>query len=429
MKANKIVVCGIAISISAAAFANEKFKSESDKILEAKNPGVVVGASLEDVIRNDSGSASRKIGESIGGAIGAFGAGLANALGAGNNTSKRVDEKQLLKDEILSVSKQNYDWLYSVRVPKLAGINMTTFNVYTNKTMEEAGLKVDEQNVFTMKSDYGGENIIAGVLPFSGKVCYVWINRLSLEGKCDLVYTDSDGVEYYSNMRGIKAFFKEAVGKEVFLWNGTLYAENGNQQIVFGTKRVPYHSKAIYYRSEVALIDKQLCKTAKEELKQRLTHDIQILQKRKQAEDDYIASKPAIDSFLGVEFGVVLNGGELSSDGKSVVANIELPKPFRGVQTATVYASVSSRKVFKIELFANDSQTELVKVCQNRYKFDERYEDLRGSNIRIELKNALLEIKSGEYGQGVLSATHNGYLKVSEEEYKKESGGDGSSVL
>lgn len=207
---------------------------------------------------------------------------------------------------------------------------------------------------------------------------------------------------------------------------------------------------------------------------------------------DDLNSRPPFTSFCGIEFGTRLTGDlDRTEDGRYLCGEVELDTPFRGCDTATVYASVKSRRIFRIEIETKDSVAILCghsypypynddNVLAKRYKpngnplikFDSylaKFEgdkwrekvrlrkllcdsgyscedyNLNGGKINVQSRKvgtgdfyntvekhgnyALAITKEREKEVGVLIATSYKYKKIADKEYEKESGGDGSGVL
>ena len=87
--------------------------------------------------------------------------------------------------------------------------------------------------------------------------------------------------------------------------------------------------------------------------------------------DDF-NSRPPFTSFCGVEFGTRLTGDlERTEDGRYLYGYVELSKPFRGCDTAKVYAGVESRKIFKVEVVTKEVSPcdyTLRQILNARYK-------------------------------------------------------------
>lgn len=209
----------------------------------------------------------------------------------------------------------------------------------------------------------------------------------------------------------------------------------------------------------------------KEEMAEELTSDRLIMEKMKQCVrvNDEIEK---LESFCGVKFGAalekygsILNHVVRTDDGKFLTKSIALEKPFRGIGKATVYAGVSSHKIFKVSLnwtndaekFKDGKEVNAIKSALNN-RYGSGKDEILKRNVIVEVMmgyskekkwcNVYLnrhEIGDGEIdlswaehvGGGydyehynvVLEAVNTRYAEQAEAEFKAESGGDGSGVL
>ena len=162
-----------------------------------------------------------------------------------------------------------------------------------------------------------------------------------------------------------------------------------------------------------------------------------------------------LTSFCGIKFGDVLPqtpilGEKRTKDGKYLVKTVKLQKPFQGMDHATVFASIKTRKICCVQLewttegFGNDKVPEgksVVGAVLTRYTDAEK--------IPHDMPDGFMNLHSEEYkvnGGTVsiewvqrdfmypptrlqLTARNDELMRLAEEEYNQESGGDGSSVL
>lgn len=160
---------------------------------------------------------------------------------------------------------------------------------------------------------------------------------------------------------------------------------------------------------------------------------------KKQAAEE--SRQKGLDSFCGIEFGARFTGDmQRTRDGRYLTALVRLNAPFKGKQIVKIYASVTTRRIFSVEFpepEANDfSQWDIVPTVSKRYGFEpNKWKDFAGrSHCRWNFSNACIYFVqhgttiSSEF-PGEFSATHRGWRKVADDEFEKESGGDGSSVL
>jgi len=182
------------------------------------------------------------------------------------------------------------------------------------------------------------------------------------------------------------------------------------------------------------------------------THRAQALlakdKAKKQAAEE--SRQKGLDSFCGIDFGAVVDGEMYRTDGgKYLTCVVVLKTPFRGHETARVYASVKSRRIFRIDIegfcFNLLEGGDVRNVVSKRYGFEpkaitnpiQRIED----SYEWRFSNALIrfyfdysnkrgdELWSSFNKSGILSATSLLWEHFADDEFKKESGGDGSSVL
>lgn len=176
-------------------------------------------------------------------------------------------------------------------------------------------------------------------------------------------------------------------------------------------------------------------------------------------EDD--GQKQSLDSFCGIEFGTKLKGElERVEGGKYLSAVVELGTPFRGTSTATVYAGVKSKRVFRVEVGDFELAPNLTEILEKRYGVKGEGGSSWEHPYCLRLKNGFVQIERREVGTGTfttdeekeydasydvvwlktkerenkriviyLCATNNKYQRIADAEYVEESGGDGSSVL
>ncbi len=146
-----------------------------------------------------------------------------------------------------------------------------------------------------------------------------------------------------------------------------------------------------------------------------------------------------LDSFCGIDFGARFTGDmQRTRDGRYLTAFVRLNAPFKGKEIVKIYASVTTRRIFSVEFPEADdfSQWDLVPTVNKRYGFEpEIWKDFAGRrHYSWNFSNAIICFV--QYGTtiqskfpGEFSATHNGWKKIADDEFEKESGGDGSSVL
>lgn len=190
-----------------------------------------------------------------------------------------------------------------------------------------------------------------------------------------------------------------------------------------------------------------------------------------------VASKDWLDSFCGISFGMKLgNAAKRTEDGKYLVQCVALKKPFRGITHANVYADITSRQIFKVQLEWDcgdgtddkwkNRAGEISNICQalnSRYgtpddktivpgpdkiKVDYEYKYVFWNQRKNVLPNGSVVLKWAEHdyigdGYGVsgpgglgreiyiviLEAVNDVFYKQAEMESNQESRGDGSGVL
>ena len=146
------------------------------------------------------------------------------------------------------------------------------------------------------------------------------------------------------------------------------------------------------------------------------------------------------DSFCGIPFGSTVNGEmQRIGEGKYLTCLIGLKTPFRGIKTATVYASVSTKRIFCIQLRSDviDDVFGVEGAVEKRYGFEgvggfhplggyqKSWEFFNGDVIKFEWEF----VDNGPRQRMLLQCTNRRFLKLADQEFQEESGGDGSSVL
>lgn len=184
-----------------------------------------------------------------------------------------------------------------------------------------------------------------------------------------------------------------------------------------------------------------------------------------------VASMPEVDSFCGIKFGSVIKGGYKTRIGgafRCLSAEVELSKPFRGIDTARVYAGIKTKRIFEIKIGPFDDWDEFNRPGQSwmvvAKKFNPNHNPLiqgyRGyydgrldfaPTCEIQLKNVLIDTVSSRIGTGefepviteirdyavasakektqlvyFIHAMHKKYKAMAEDESKTD---DGSDVL
>ena len=138
------------------------------------------------------------------------------------------------------------------------------------------------------------------------------------------------------------------------------------------------------------------------------------------------------DSFCGIPMGSTVSGEmQRTKDGKYLTCLIRLETPFRGVDVARVFASVKSRRIFRVKLIGIDDRLEVVSVVSKRYGFKPKlvseYTGLFSWNF---INGDIIEIGTDcETERTALQYTRHIILKLADQEFQEESGGDGSAVL
>ena len=160
-------------------------------------------------------------------------------------------------------------------------------------------------------------------------------------------------------------------------------------------------------------------------------------------------------SFCGIKFGDELPktpvfGDQRTKDGKSLMRTVKLQKPFRGMDHATVFASIKTRKICCVQLewttegLGDDAVPEGKSVVEAVLK---RFPD--AEKIPRDMPDGFMNLHGDEYKVGggtvsigwvqshfmsppsrlQLTAKNDEFMRLAKEEYEQESGGDGSSVL
>ena len=187
--------------------------------------------------------------------------------------------------------------------------------------------------------------------------------------------------------------------------------------------------------------------------------------------NEEVAAMPEIDSFCGIKFGSVLNNGYETIIGKTfrcLSAEVEMNRPFRGIETARVYAGIKTKRIFEIKIGPFDDWDYLKTKGQSwivvARKFNPNHNPLiqgyRGyydgrlhfaPNCEIQLKNVAIDtisskISTGEFEPVIkeigdyavatakekkeevyfIRAMHKKYRALAEDESKTD---DGSDVL
>ena len=173
------------------------------------------------------------------------------------------------------------------------------------------------------------------------------------------------------------------------------------------------------------------------------------------SENGSVVKSDQLISFCGIKFGDELPkmpvfGDQRTKDGKSLMRTVKLQKPFQGMDHATVFASVKTRKICCVQLEwtkegLNDDEVpegkSIVNAVRNRYPDAEK--------IAHDMPDGFMNLYVEEYKVGggkvsiewvqrdfmypptrlQLTARNDEFMRLAEEEYNQESGGDGSSVL
>ncbi len=300
----------------------------------------------------------------------------------------------------------------------------------------------------------------------------------------ELVFIDIDKGEL---MTRVKDEFRRTVGLSLFMDEGQLRADRGRQLIIFQSDNKNYQG-IFFWGLRVRIVDLGSFDTEKahvQALKDKQQNEVQ------QWIDD-LNSRPPFTSFCGIAFGSRLTGDlERTENGEYLFGYVNLKTPFRGCNTAKVYASIKSRRIFRVEIQTKDSPGSLgahdygfdnigdvgvldkkynpsgnplinlntyLSTIKNEYNWDrskvakerKRIEHIVGSRYHLgsdyNLNGGNVSIVSRKIGSGdfyntvedygnykteigVLVAISYKYQEIADQEYKQESGGDGSSVL
>lgn len=278
-----------------------------------------------------------------------------------------------------------------------------------------------------------------------------------------------------------------------FFEDGEVNVDNGKQIMVFKKKDETVNGKR-YTDLYVRVIDLKTIDAEKSFVQTQAIGNEMKTEATIQRWIDTFISQPPFKSFCGIEFGSRLTGDfERTEDGRYLCGYVELDTPFRGCDTAIVYASVKSHRIFKVELHTKDKSKDLQvlhNVVKKRYhpvdedinkfymkedyktalstkeKFVKRLvakgygwhdstgEEYNCGDANYHLNGGFVKVTTrvvgtGDYYKtveehgkyafpvalelkdvaGVLIATNYKYEKLADEEYQKESGGDGSEVL
>ena len=162
-----------------------------------------------------------------------------------------------------------------------------------------------------------------------------------------------------------------------------------------------------------------------------------------------------LTSFCGIKFGDLLPqtpilGDKRTKDGMWIVKTVKLQKPFRGMDHATVFASIKTRKICCVQLewttegLGDDAVPEGKSVVEAVLK---RFPDAK--KIPRDMPDGFMNLHGDEYKVGggtvsigwvqshfmsppsrlQLTAKNDEFMRLAKEEYEQESGGDGSLVL
>ena len=180
-----------------------------------------------------------------------------------------------------------------------------------------------------------------------------------------------------------------------------------------------------------------------EEAKAKAEKQRRIEQAKKEEDDkdrrwiEEFKTRPEIDSFCGIKFGSVLKSYKIVGDVawthtsikksnllgnglraefpfvRCLTAEIKLPRPFRGIETARVYASGRTRRIFKIEIGPFDGWTSAAwSVVRRKFNPNSNpyisHGGLHNSNYldwSICLKNAIILEITGKVGTGEFKPT------------------------
>ena len=287
-------------------------------------------------------------------------------------------------------------------------------------------------------------------------------------------------------VENVKTELRGAIGLSLFLDEGQFKADKGRQLITFQAQNDNHHGEA-YFGLDVYIVDYGSIDAERAYVQAQKDKQ----QKELQRWIDDFNSRPPFTSFCGIEFGTRLTGDlERTENGRYLCGYVELDTPFRGCDTAKIYAGVKTHRIFRVEVETKDSVAILCghsyyaynddNVLAKRYKpngnplinfssylakfegdkwreevrlrellWDSGYlcEDynLNGGKINVQARKvgtgdfyntveehgnyALAITKEREKDVGVLIATSYKYKKIADKEYEKESGGDGSGVL
>ena len=161
--------------------------------------------------------------------------------------------------------------------------------------------------------------------------------------------------------------------------------------------------------------------------------------KKKQAEEE--ARRQELNSFCGIKFGMVVNGEmHRTEEGRYLTSVVQLKIPFRGKETARIYASVKTRRVFRVVIENVSGPIEEVvskrygiapeKVLHHRTKDANYYWYFSNSTISLYGDYTGYRLDAWDFSAPYfLSATNFRWKKIADQEFEQESGGDGSSVL
>ncbi len=165
---------------------------------------------------------------------------------------------------------------------------------------------------------------------------------------------------------------------------------------------------------------------------------------KKQAEEE--ARQQELNSFCGIKFGMVVNGEMHRTDeGRYLTRIVQLRIPFRGKETARIYASVKTRRVFRvvIENISKSDSWSIEEVVSKRYGVAPEkslHHLTRDANYYWHFSNSTISLFGDHTGcrpdawwefsaPYFLSATNFRWKKIADQEFEQESGGDGSLVL
>lgn len=175
-----------------------------------------------------------------------------------------------------------------------------------------------------------------GVTPYTRLVEQVQLEFFAIK-KSDLI------------MR-VKAELQEAIELPLYLEEGQFKADRGRQLITFQTENETYNGnecpglvvRVVDYGSIEA--EKSYVQAQKDKQQNELQRWI-----------DDLNSRPPFTSFCGISFGTRLTGNlERTGDGEYLYGYVKLKTPFRGCDTAKVYAGIKSHRIFRVELETKD---------------------------------------------------------------------------